>query len=160
MKKYVILVMIIFSLTSCKKEKSNSQSGNFKLVISNGPTLNATYTDAPLPSASNTFSFQSTNRALISAYFDVQNYADLDIWPFDKIGKNIVINKIYKSTGDWMASEDDFEFGCDIDGVRLDFDYSEIVFTKYNVPGEIVATFKALKNNAIVATGEFNFISK
>ncbi len=97
---------------------------------------------------------------MIFAYFNTTNDAYLDIWPSDKIGNNIEVNKKYSSTGDWTMNQDDFEFGCVVNGVDLQYDYCEITFSKYKVPGEIQAAFKATNNNLTVATGEFNFICK
>ncbi len=162
MKNYFLLIYFCTAIVfnSCKKEESTSNPGNLKIVINNGPTLTANFVDEPIANSTNTFSFQSTNRAMIFAYFNTTNDAYLDIWPLDKIGNNIIVNKKYTSNGDWTQNQDDFEFGCTVNGSNLQYDYCEITFSKYKVPGEIEATFKATKNNLVIATGNFSFVSK
>lgn len=159
----LLTLLLIGSLfIGCKKEETTtaSNSGTFNLEITNGSKLKATFTNDPIPNSNNTFSFQSTNRAMLFVYFDTNNDATLDIWPSDKIGKNVKINKKYTSSGNWMNNQDDFEFSAMINGNDLSYDYAEITFTKYSVPGEIVGTFNVKKNNSIVAKGDFSFTSK
>jgi len=153
----VSLLLLIF--TGCKKEETPN-NGTFNLEITNGAKLKATFTTSPIANSINTFSFQSTNRAMLFVYFDVSNDEYLDIWPSDHIGRNVKINKKYTSRGDYMAYQDDFEFLATINGNDLSYDYAEITFTKYSVPGEIVGTFNVKKNNSIVAKGDFSFTSK
>ncbi len=52
----LILIFITILFNSCKKDEVNSNLGNFKIVINNGPTLTANFVDAPVANDNNTFS--------------------------------------------------------------------------------------------------------
>jgi hypothetical protein len=159
--KKIILFFIVISLLSCKKENSTNSNGTFNLVLANGQKLSANYKGAYFVNTPPEVGFQDVGRAIFNAAFNIDSEVYIEVWPDNTVGgpKGIQINKKYL-TGNSSSMRNVLEIDCIVNGKDLIFDYAEILFTKYSVPGQVEGTYLGKKNNSTVFTGSFNLTTK